>query len=71
MVSVAGAAVKRAATEFVFEAVAGSVDGEDFAVVEQPVQDGRGNDVVTKPVMMPVSSKASYAACEPVEIGDE
>ena len=38
MVSVGGAAVKSAAAEFVLEAVAGPVDGEDFAVMEEPVE---------------------------------
>src|SRR5437016_4456107 len=37
MVSVCGAAVKRAAAELVFEAIAGSVDGKDFTVVEEPL----------------------------------
>ena len=30
----------------VFEAVAGAVDGQDVAVVQEPVQDGRGQDVI-------------------------
>ena len=32
----------------VFEAVAGSVDGEDFAVVQESVEDGGGEDFVAQ-----------------------
>ena len=48
MVSVGGAAVKAAAAELVLEAVAGAVDGEDLALVEQAVEDGRGDHVVAE-----------------------
>ena len=48
MVSVGGAAVKRAAAEFVFEPIAGSVDGEDFAVVQEAVEDRGSDHVVTE-----------------------
>ncbi len=34
--------------EAVFEAVAGSVDGQDVAVVQEAVQDGGGQDVVAE-----------------------
>src|SRR5690348_15352262 len=48
MVSVGGAAVKRSAAELVLETVAGSVDREDFAVMEEAVEDGGGDDVVAE-----------------------
>jgi hypothetical protein len=44
---------------------------EDHRVVDDAIDGRHGRHGVTKPVMMPVSSKASYAACEPVALGDE
>src|SRR5581483_2889333 len=48
MVSVGGAAAKSAAADLVFESIAGSVDGEDFAVVEETIEDRGGDHVIAE-----------------------
>ena len=46
----------RCSREIVLEPVTRSVDGEDMADVEQPVEDGGGDDVVAKELAPAVES---------------